>query len=142
MELKHQFNYPADKVFPYFAKVENFISVHPILFKSKQLGEHAHLFYEKTHPLLPFYFTYVVEIKESLLPQKKVVMYSKILVLVKLTLTFYFTDKENNTSELREVVDIKAPFLIKQLFIKVFKSVHTKLFVKIEEALALAQKGV
>lgn len=126
MKLQYTLNQPIDTVFECLSNMQKFCDAHPVIYKIDMLGNNEYRFYEKQ---LFFTFSYCVSLTETK-PVTYVSMYSKVQPGVSLNL--YFRLKaEGGITYVEEEVDVKAPIIIKQVFERILKSAHQKMFANI-----------
>lgn len=135
-QLNHSCAHPVNLVFPFVADIQKFVSIHPVLFKADEVKSNYFLLHERLNKHLPFSFSYYVTMVE-VTHNQRVVMHSNIFKLVDLTLTFDFIyNEQTQFTEVTEYINIKAPAVIKHLFIKTISKIHVQLFLIINETLA------
>lgn len=134
-QLNHSCSQPVDLVFPFIADIQKFVSIHPVLFKADEVKPNYFLLHEKLNKHLPFSFSYYVTMVE-VIPNQKVVMHSNIFKLVDLTLTFDFIyNQQTQVAKVTELIEIKAPAIIKYQFTKMISKIHVQLFSIINKTL-------
>lgn len=116
-----------------FSDMQKFAEHHTVIYKAEQLNKNEYQFYERIKFLgIPFkfkYIVYILEYKEN----EYVKMYSPVRKGVHLTLDFILHSDGQMTS-IKEVVDVKAPFIIKGIFQSILKKAHQKLINTIEHS--------
>ncbi len=126
MILNYALNQPIAKVFECLSNMQKFCSVHPVIYKVDTLDNNEYKFYEKYAGVS---FSYCVSVTETM-PLTYIAMYSKVQPGVYLNLYFRLKT-ENGITYVEEEVDVKAPIIIKQVFERVLKKAHQKMFANI-----------
>lgn len=116
-----------------FSDMQKFAEHHPVIYKAEQLHKNEYQFYECIKFWgIPFkfkYTVYILDYKEN----EYVKMYSHVQKGVHLTLDFML-HSDGQTTTIKEVVDVKAPFIIKGIFQSILKKAHQKLIDTIEHS--------
>ncbi len=125
--LKHQIEQPVENVFPFFSEIEQFVSIHPVIYKCEPLSANEYQLFEQLS-LMGFKtrFSYNV-IFEKIVPNQQVIMCSNIRKGVHLRLTFDFECNKEKTTQIVETVDFKGPAIIDPLFLKFLAKTHLKM---------------
>jgi len=122
---------PINEVYACFSDMQKFAEHHPVIYKTELLNKNEYQFYECIKFWgIPFKFKYIVYIldyKEN----EFVKMYSPVQKGVHLTLDFIL-HSDGQMTTIKEVVDVKAPFIIKGIFQSILKKAHQKLVDNIE----------
>ena len=120
--LVHNIERKVEEVYPYFSSMEQFVSIHPVIYKCDALAENQYVLYERQ---MGFSFSYSVCIEQAL-HNKQVVYYSEIIKGVTLKLVFDFEDEGDNT-RITETVTFTGPFFVKSMFLAFLTKMHIRL---------------
>ena len=135
MNLTFSVKKNLDFVFDYLTEIQKFVSVHPVITKIDQTGDHTYLVYETlTFGFIPFSFTYPVTIQSNPLDHT-VIIYATVMKFTKIEMHFALKQNEDFTV-VQESVLFESPLPIKLIMEGIFKKQHTQLFKNI----ALVQK--
>lgn len=131
MILNYNISKPVEAIYASLAQMDNFVSVHPVVYKVDCIGENEFIFYERIKFLfIPFAFNYKVNV-DVLEKNKNITMSSAVRKGVLLKLEFLLVQNENSTDVI-EKVSIKANIFVRMIFEIVLARAHKKLFLNIE----------
>jgi carbon monoxide dehydrogenase subunit G len=131
MTLNYNISKPVEAIYASLAQMDNFVCVHPVVYKVECIGKNEFIFYEKIKFLfIPFDFNYKVNV-DILEKNKNITMSSVVRKGVHLNLEFLLVQNENST-EVIEKVSIKANIFVRMIFENVLRRVHKKMFLNIE----------
>lgn len=115
----------------YLSDAEKFVSVHPLIYKMKRLGENKYKVYEKIDVgIIPYRFTYtaIFTIDENSLR-----IDAQVMGLTKITIQFEFSEIEGYTF-ITENLKINSILPIKNFMYNLFEKQHQIMFSNIEKA--------
>ncbi len=132
--LIHSFPYPAEKVYPYFSQIHQFVAVHPVIFKAEPIGPDEFKLSERLNIAgIKIAFSYPVKLEHQVV-NRKVVMYSVVRKGATIKLTFDFTEN-NGKTELRELVEFNGPSIISAMFMRFLTKTHYQLVERVKTSI-------
>jgi len=124
--LVHNIARPVHEVYPYFCNMEQFVSIHPVIFKCDLLTANCYRLHERLKiPLIGFNFSYRAAIERAV-EDTQVIMFAEIRKGITLRLVFDFTDTGNHTM-ITETITFNGPFFIKPVFIPFLAKTHQRM---------------
>lgn len=132
MLLTYKINKSAKDIFNYLSDMQQFESVHPIIYKIDKLAENKYHFFEK----LPFGFLsinndYKVQIDADA-ARNTIKMYAFVKKLIHINLLFTITE-HNGYCIVNEEVNFKSILPLKPFLNPIFKTQHKLLFENMEK---------
>ena len=128
MNLQHTLKTSPETVFTYLSDLQQFVKVHPVIFKIESKGNNKYLVHEKLN-FVPFPFTYTVVI-EANKEESSVGMKAKVMGFVKIDMLFTI-ETNNGTTVVNEKVHFGTLWPVTAMLRKIFKAQHTQLFLNI-----------
>jgi carbon monoxide dehydrogenase subunit G len=132
MTLEYLINKPILFVFKHLADPNEFVKVHPLIYKCEQVGNNQFRFYEKQKFLgfLSHRFSYIVSVNADA-NQKIVTMNAIAMGIVKIELIFQLSEKQGKTY-IKEDVNLSSILPIIFFVNYIFRTVHKAIFENIE----------
>jgi carbon monoxide dehydrogenase subunit G len=131
--LTYSIKKPISQVYACLADVQQFVTVHPVIYKAEKVNEDEYVFYEQIKFLLiPFHVSYKVSLLDCK-PNETVKMISQVQKGVHLQLTFLLKPLGEETIVTEEIA-IKSFIITRLIFQGILKRVHKKLFLNIEKS--------
>ncbi len=131
MKLEFIVQRPIGQVFPFLANAEQFVRVHPAIYRYEHMSDQTYRFYETLQlGFIPLHLRYTATISTNT-DQNEVHMRANLLGIVTIDILFALSPKESATF-VQETITFKT-FLPVPFFVKtIFSNVHRQLFKNIE----------
>jgi carbon monoxide dehydrogenase subunit G len=115
----------------YLSDAEKFVSVHPLIYKMKHLGENKYKVFEKIDiGNIPYRFTYMAYFT---IDENSVRIDAQVMGLTKIAIHFSFSEKGGYT-QITENLEINSILPIKSFMYSLFEKQHQIMFNTIEKA--------
>jgi carbon monoxide dehydrogenase subunit G len=131
MRLTHKIKKPVGFIWDYLTDMQKFVRIHPVITKIDKTGTDSYLVFETLKlGFIPFSFTYPVTIS-SCWVDKTVIIRATVMKFAKIEMTFVI-HADQDDSIVEETIILKLPLPVNALMHRIFKKLHTQLFLNME----------
>jgi carbon monoxide dehydrogenase subunit G len=131
MQLEFTVQRPLGQVLSFLANAEQFVRVHPAIYRCEHLGDQTYRFYETLRlGFIPLHLRYPVTISPNT-DQNQVLMRANLLGIATIDILFALSPKESATF-VQETITFKTFLPIPPFVNTIFANVHRQLFKNIE----------
>ena len=132
IQLQHPVKKPIAVVFQFLTDVQQFVSVHPVIYRMEKTGENQYKVFERlTLGFIPYNFTYTATIENDS-TQKTVSMKASVMKVIDIEMRFELSEEKEGTT-VNETIHFASFLPIKSLMAKIFSTQHKALFANIEK---------
>jgi carbon monoxide dehydrogenase subunit G len=128
--LHFELNKDLNKVKSCLTDTEQFVRMHPLIYRMKPLGNDRYKVYERVKlGFLPYSFTYLASVHHA---DNSVFFHVKVMKITSISMTFTL-QQEGEKCKVEEKIEIQTLLPIKAFMLKLFRTQHAVLFANIEK---------